>query len=142
MLEEAAQAIFHAHQAGLVAILWTYPRGKMITKNELSLIPGAAGVANALGADFVKLHLPEQVEYSRIIKKLKIASQAAGNTKIICAGGKMKDEAELLKNISEQLNLGKTAGVAIGRNIFQNSQRVATKLANEIAKIVYFARSS
>lgn len=137
MLQEAAQLIFQAHQAGLVTILWIYPRGKFITKNELSLLSGAAGVANALGADFVKLQLPEDLDQSKVIKKLKIASQAAGNTKIVCAGGKFKEPSQLLQNISEQINNGKTSGVAIGRNLFQHSQRNAIKLANQISELIY-----
>jgi DhnA family fructose-bisphosphate aldolase class Ia len=137
MLKEAAQVIFNAHQAGLVTVLWVYPRGRMITQNNLKLIPDSAGVANALGADFVKISLPENLDQSKAIKQLKIASQAAGNTKVICAGGKLKNESELLKNIADQINIGKACGVAIGRNIFQNSQRSATKLANDIAGIIY-----
>ena len=56
MLAQAAEAVFQAHQNGLVAILWIYLRGKAVKdENDAALLAGAAGVAACLGADFVKI---------------------------------------------------------------------------------------
>lgn len=126
MLVEAAQAIYQAHQEGLVTILWVYPRGKYITQSPL-LFAGAAGVANALGADFVKLTATNSMS-SDVISQ---AVQAAGNTKILVAGGGKIDQQQLLNSMREQLKLG-VAGFALGRNLFQRSAQEAVDLVNKI----------
>ena len=54
MLAEAGQLIAEAHAAGLLVVLWIYPRGKAVADEKApALIAGAAGVALCLGADFV-----------------------------------------------------------------------------------------
>ncbi|MDD1750985.1 MAG: aldolase, partial [Methanothrix sp.] len=61
MLHEAAQLVFQAHQAGLVTVLWIYPRGKAVKdEKDPHLIAGAAGVAATLGSDFVKVNYPKK----------------------------------------------------------------------------------
>ncbi|HZW61667.1 MAG TPA: hypothetical protein VFF04_05580 [Candidatus Babeliales bacterium] len=131
MLHQAAQAIFDAHQHGLITVLWIYPRGKSITDDqEPHLVAGATGIANALGADFVKVKPPKD------IAAIDQAVKAAGNTKIICAGGKMIDAASFLQELYEQLQHG-TQGNATGRNIFQKSLPEAVSLTKAIAAIVF-----
>ena len=57
MLTEAAQAIYEAHQYGLLSVVWCYPRGKGVKDEKDShLIAGAAGTAATLGTDFVKVN--------------------------------------------------------------------------------------
>lgn len=131
MLCEAAQAIYQAHQAGLLAIIWIYPRGKYVTQNATELTAGAAGVANALGADFVKLALPATITP----EELAIAVRAAGNTGIIHAGGAMINEKEFIKRLSQYTHAG-TAGIAVGRNIFQRATHEAQHLAAAIDNIL------
>ncbi len=128
MLVEAAQAIYQAHQEGLVAILWVYPRGKYITQKP-SLFPGAAGVANALGADFVKLAVTGNTSGDIISQTV----QAAGNTKVLVAGGAKIDQQQLLSGMREQLSLG-VAGFALGRNLFQRSVQNAVNLIEKITQ--------
>ena len=61
MLREAAQAIYKAHQHGLITVLWIYPRGKAIKdEKDPDLIAGATGTAACLGSDFVKVNYPKQ----------------------------------------------------------------------------------
>ncbi len=137
MLAQAAQSILHAHQNGLVTILWVYPRGKaVVPKDEASLLAGAAGIATALGADFVKIHSPRSEHAEAPQTPLGIISQAAGNTKVIYAGGSAYDTTELLHTIEVQLSSG-SSGVAIGRNIYQHSLPDALKLTRDISKLVY-----
>lgn len=132
MLSQAAQVVHHAHQEGLVAILWIYPRGFHVSNDtNVELLAGAAGVANALGADVVKIKPPTQTEELVIIK------QAAGNTMVITSGGKQVDKAELVNRIYEQIHEGHINGAAIGRNIFQHSLQDAIKLTQAISAIVY-----
>jgi fructose-bisphosphate aldolase/6-deoxy-5-ketofructose 1-phosphate synthase len=138
MLNEAAQVINDAHRNGLVTILWVYARGKSIKDDQdPELIAGAAGVAATLGADFVKLKAPHESEEKTSAQWLNIATQAAGNTKIICAGGSRKNPEALLTEIYSQLHQGNTAGSAIGRNIFQYSLTDAIAITKALNALIY-----
>ena len=60
MMAEAGELVAQAHAAGLIAVLWMYPRGKAVTNEKSAhLIAGAAGTALCLGADFVKVNPPK-----------------------------------------------------------------------------------
>lgn len=132
MLSQASHLIYQAHHAGLVAILWMYPRGKYVTKEiDANLSAGAAGVAASLGADFTKLMPPKTPKF------LKQAVGAAGKTKIICSGGPKKDEHAFLEEIRHYMQIGGAAGVAVGRNIYQNTLENAIKLTEKIYSLVY-----
>ena len=142
MLTEAAQIIFQAHQYGLIAILWIYPRGKHVgLEDDIQLIAGAGGVANALGADFVKLKAPAKTRKKSSAELLKIAVQAAGNTKVICSGGQKTTPKKFFDELYEQIHIGGTAGNATGRNIFQHELHEAVAMADAIAAIVYDNKS-
>ena len=138
MLSQAAQAIYHAHQHGLVAMLWVYPRGKMVSDpSNAHVVAGAAGVAQCLGADFVKIHPPQaqQDQSSEIL--LQEAVHAAGNTGVICAGGSFTHAPELLARIEAQLMVAHTRGCAIGRSLFQLPLDQAKELGKKINELVY-----
>ena len=142
MIAQAANVVYHAHQHGLVTILWMYPRGKSVTNEKNGhLIAGAAGVAAALGADFAKINPPEPSDNKTSEQWLAIAAQAAGNTKIICSGGKAIDPKIFLETLYAQIHTGNTAGNATGRNIHQKSLAEAIAFTNAIAKIVYENKS-
>ena len=83
------QSVYPAHKHGLVAILFIYPRGQNVEyETAPDMVAGAAGIGACLGADFIKIKPPKK------IKDFKQAIGAAGNTKIICAGGsKQEDQA-------------------------------------------------
>lgn len=138
MLSQAAQIITQAHRNGLVAILWIYARGKYIAHDQDPfLITGASGVAASLGADFVKLKAPLDALGKTSDQWLAIAAQAAGNTKIICAGGPQVSHEALFSTIYAQIQQGHTAGCAIGRNIFQHSTADAIALTKAVSALVY-----
>lgn len=138
MLQDAARIVFEAHQNGLVAILWIYPRGNHINSVNVDLTSGATGVANALGADFVKIKPPEETEDEiNPLETLKVAAHAAGNTNIICSGGEFKDTEVFLRQLFDQISIGGTKGNATGRNIFQRSLHDAIAFTNAVSAIVY-----
>lgn len=138
MLHEAAQMIFTAHQQGLVALLWMYPRGAYVQQERDSkIIAGAAGVAACLGADFVKLNPPYAPSAQASAELLATATAAAGNTRVICAGGSLIDQDALLAALTAQKTTAKTAGCAVGRNIYQRPYTEATALMQKIAALVY-----
>lgn len=137
-LAQAAQTIIQAHNEGLITIVWMYPRGKAIENDtDANLIAGAAGVAVSLGADFAKIKAPAATEILSTSESLKITCAAAGNTKIICSGGKKIEPQQFLTQLYEQIHVGDTAGCAIGRNIFQYSLTESIALTRAIAAIVY-----
>ena len=134
MLSQAAQMVYQAHHVGLVAILWIYPRGKHIhTHNTDELIIGSAGIANALGADFVKIQVPHNIKS----QTLQAAVIAAGNTGVLCAGGEPQETRTFLEGIEQHVYTGNCAGVAVGRNIFQHPLDEAARITHAIAEIVY-----
>lgn len=138
MLSQAAQMVTQAHQQGLVAVLWIYPRAQHLKDvSTPQLIAGAAGLGNVLGADFVKVHTAHSQENLSSVEALAIATEAAGNTGVIVSGGEYVSAEELLKRIYEQITQGGTAGCAIGRNLLQRSYDDAVDMSKAIAALVY-----
>ena len=135
MLREAARLVFQAHQAGLVTVLWIYPRGKAVKdEKDPHLIAGAAGVAATLGSDFVKVNYPQKAgdDSARIFRE---AVLAAGRTRVVCAGGESTDAREFLQRLHDQIHIGGAAGNATGRNIHQRPLAEAVRLCNAIYAI-------
>ena len=133
MLAEAAEIIRQAHSNGLLAVIWIYPKGVNV-KNEdsVEIIAGAAGVAVSLGADFVKLKAPKPLT----AKNIQRIVQAAGQTKVVFAGGSSRTANQVFKDIQTQLAAG-AAGVAIGRNIHQRSLAEASSWLRGLSAIIY-----
>ncbi len=135
MLAQAANLVFQAHQAGLVTVLWVYPRGKaVLDEKDPHLVAGAAGVAATLGSDFVKVNYPKKAgQESALI--LKEAVLAAGRTRVVCAGGGSTDAREFLQRLHDQIHTSGAAGNATGRNIHQRPLAEAVRLCNAIYAI-------
>lgn len=135
MLKEAAQVSYKAHQHGLLAVFWMYPRGKAVAdEKNPHLIAGAAGVGATLGADFVKVNYPKQEGISSA-EALKEAVLASGRTKLVCAGGSSMDAEKFLKTLHDQIHISGAAGNATGRNIHQRPLDEAVRLSNAIYAI-------
>ncbi len=135
MLHQAAQLVYNAHQHGLISVLWIYPRGKAVSdEKDPHLIAGATGIALCLGADFVKVNYPQKegMESKEIFKE---AVQAAGRTKVVCAGGSSKDAKDFLQELHDQINISGAAGNATGRNIHQTPLEDAIRMCNAVFAI-------
>jgi fructose-bisphosphate aldolase / 6-deoxy-5-ketofructose 1-phosphate synthase len=138
MLQEAAQHIFHAHQHGLLSILWIYPRGGAVQdERSPDIIAGAAGVGASLGADFIKVNPPKGDEAKESASFLKQATLAAGRSGIICSGGSKQEPDSIISDIHKNIAIGGARGCAIGRNIHQLPMGKAIELCDRIAAIVY-----
>ncbi len=138
MMAEAGELIAEAHAAGLLVVLWIYPRGKAVpAEKDPDLIAGAAGVALCLGADFVKVNppKPEGEDTRTPAEALKIASMAAGRTGLVCAGGSTVDAQSFLSQLYDQIHVGGACGNATGRNIHQRSLDEAVRLTKAISAI-------
>lgn len=135
MLKDAAQTVYTAHSLGMLAVLWMYPRGKAVAdEKDPHLIAGAAGVGATLGADFVKVNAPKKEGISSG-KALKEAVEAAGRTKLICAGGSSTDASKFLQGLHDQIHIGGAFGNATGRNIHQKPLREAVRFCNAISAL-------
>lgn len=131
MLTEAAQIVHQAHLNGLFTVLWMYPKGKAVNdEHNAHLIAGAAGAAACLGADFVKLKVPEK-DGQFVPELMDEIISAAGNTGVLCEGGTKEDPAEFLKQLHNQIHKG-ARGSGTGRNIHQRGLADAIKMANAI----------
>lgn len=136
MLAEAGQLIAEAHAAGLLVVLWIYPRGKAVADEKApALIAGAAGVALCLGADFVKVNPPKATDEATSAENLAVASAAAGRTGLVCAGGSTVDAETFLTQLHDQIHVGHACGNATGRNIHQRSLDEAVRLTKAISAI-------
>ena len=136
MMAEAGQLIAEAHEAGLLVVLWIYPRGKAVTDEKApALIAGAAGVALCLGADFVKVNPPKPTDDATAAENFRIASTAAGRTGLVCAGGSTVDAKTFLTQLHDQIHIGGACGNATGRNIHQRSLDEAVRLTKAISAI-------
>jgi len=135
MLHQAAQIVYQAHRKGLITVLWIYPRGRAVQdERDPHLIAGAAGVAACLGTDFVKVNYPEKAgaESKEIFKE---AIEAAGRTKVVCAGGSAMDVRAFLQQLHDQIFVSGAAGNATGRNIHQKPLAEAVRMCNAISAI-------
>lgn len=138
MLKEAAKMTYEAHQAGLLSIIWMYPRGAKVNEDDIHTIAGGAGVAAALNADFVKIKYPFKLkDKKKAAQAFKEAVLAAGETKIICVGGNKRPEEEVLEFLKLQIEISGSSGLAIGRNLHQRSLKEATEMIKKMAKIIF-----
>jgi fructose-bisphosphate aldolase/6-deoxy-5-ketofructose 1-phosphate synthase len=84
-----------------------------------------------LGSDFVKVNYPEKTgqDSSLIFRE---AVQAAGRTKVVCAGGESTDPRSFLQRLHDQIHISGAAGNATGRNIHQRPLAEAVRLCNAV----------
>ena len=130
MLTEAATFIRQAHELGMLAVVWMYPRGQAVSdEKDPQLIAGAAGVAACIGADFAKVNYPRPFEGMTAPESLGIAVEAAGRTGIICSGGGSMPPQEFLQRLHDQIHVSGCRGAATGRNIHQKGTEEAVRMA-------------
>ncbi len=130
MLTEAATFIRQAHELGMLAVVWMYPRGQAVAdEKDPQLIAGAAGVAACIGADFAKVNYPRPFEGMTAPERLGIAVEAAGRTGIICSGGGSMPPKEFLQRLHDQIHVSGCRGAATGRNIHQKGTEEAVRMA-------------
>jgi fructose-bisphosphate aldolase/6-deoxy-5-ketofructose 1-phosphate synthase len=141
-MREAAQACMQAHRHGMLAVLWIYPRGKAVSKEQdPHLIAGATGLGATLGADFVKVNYPKPEDGTSPAESFKEAVRAAGRTRVITAGGGSTDVRKFLQTLHDQIFISGAFGSATGRNIHQKPLHEAVQMTNAISAITYGGHS-
>nr|BFD63354.1 class I fructose-bisphosphate aldolase [Bdellovibrio sp. HM001] len=149
--EEIANAARAAKEAGLVVVIWSYPRGEQISKEgetAIDVVAYAAHIAAQLGAHIIKVkpstaHI-EQAAAAKVYQEqgIKVTSQVdrtrhivqscfAGKRIVIFSGGEAKSTEDLLKEVGE-LAQGGAFGSIMGRNAFQRPKKEALELLHNV----------
>jgi class I fructose-bisphosphate aldolase len=154
MYETLRELTLEAKAAGLIVVVWSYPRGSGISKDgeqSLDVVSYGAHIAAQLGAHIVKVKLPkdriEQPEAGKVYDAHKPAQKTltdrvrhvvqctfAGKRIVIFSGGEAKDDAALLDEI-RAIRDGGGYGSIIGRNSFQRPFASGVKLLQDIMDI-------
>lgn len=141
-----------ARAAGLPLLVWSYPRGGLISEQgetALDIIAYAAHIAVALGAHIVKVKLPsEHIEqdaarpayadrqWSDPVERIRHVVQAvfSGRRLVLFSGGAARD-AESLYRDARAIRDGGGSGSIIGRNSFQRPRSEALAMLDEVVRI-------
>ena len=141
-----------AERLGMPVIVWSYPRGKFVNAKGGQLtswaIEYAARVAMELGADLVKVNLPEvdpdkaqqtPAPYNKTTfdeeEAIRRVVDAAGRTPVLVSGGSRVDEEDVLHKARMSIRCGAT-GLIFGRNVWQRPFPEALALTRKIREIV------
>jgi len=154
MYQQLREVAEMAKRAGLVVVVWSYPRGSSLSKEgetAIDIVAYAAHIAAQLGAHIIKVKLPtdhiEKPEAQKIyeqyeipIKTLKervrhvIQSVFHGRRVVIFSGGP-REEDEAVFNEARAIRDGGGFGSIIGRNSFQRPKPDALRFLRAIMKI-------
>lgn len=114
---------------GMPLVAMMYPRGKKVkSEYDVEAVKLASRIGSELGADIVKTNYTGDIDSFREVVKGCPAP-------IVIAGGpKAETQQEVLQMVWEAIQAG-SAGVSIGRNIFQAPN--PTKMVRAIYRIVH-----
>ncbi len=133
MLQEFGEIQEDAHEEGIPAIAWVYPRGEAV-KNDTSpeIVSYAARAGLEIGADAVK------IKYTGDPSTFKWAVKAAGVIKVFMSGGPKAPTDETFLGQVKGAMEGGAAGLAVGRNVWQHQDPL--KMANALREIIFNGR--
>ncbi|MGE5229212.1 MAG: class I fructose-bisphosphate aldolase, partial [Deltaproteobacteria bacterium] len=154
MYEELRELTLEAKEAGLVVVVWSYPRGSGISKQgetAIDVCAYAAQIAAQLGAHIIKVKPPtEHIEFDAarkvyeaqgisvgtLAERVKHVIQSAfdGRRIVIFSGGEAKGVDAVLEE-NRQTALGGGFGTIMGRNSFQRPHDEAVKLLRDVMEI-------
>jgi class I fructose-bisphosphate aldolase len=154
MYHELAVLAEEAKAAGLVVVVWSYPRGGALSKEgetAIDVSAYAAHIAAQLGAHVIKVKLPsahlegkqakdvyekQKVPVATLAERVRhvVQSSFAGRRVVIFSGGPATADAAVLDEI-RAIREGGGFGSIIGRNSFQRQRPDALKLMGEIMDI-------
>ncbi len=130
MLQEMGQIASECRYWGMPLLAMMYPRGPKITsEHELEVVNIAARVGAELGADIVKTN------YTGNVNTFKEIVDGTPAPVIIAGGPKMDTTKDLLTMVYEAVIIAGAAGVAMGRNVWQNEN--PTSMVAALAKIIH-----
>ncbi|MCJ7445288.1 MAG: 2-amino-3,7-dideoxy-D-threo-hept-6-ulosonate synthase [Methanotrichaceae archaeon] len=129
MLKDLGQTARNCDLWGIPLIAMMYPRGQKVkSEHGVEYVKLAARIGAELGADIVKTN------YTGSTETFKEVVQGCNVPVVIAGGPKMSTEVDLLQMVYDAISVG-SAGVAIGRNIFQADN--PTLLVRKLCAIVH-----
>ena len=128
MLSEFENIQREAHKNGLPVICWIYPRGKGVSGKKKDLMAYATRVGLEIGADIIKIQSDGEKD------DLAWAVKSAGKTRVVIAGGRKKEEKDLIREMRDAMDVG-CVGFAIGRNVWQNGNPL--KISKKIREVIW-----
>jgi class I fructose-bisphosphate aldolase len=130
MLQEFGKIQEEAHDLGLAAIAWVYPRGESISNDTApEIISYAARAGLEAGADAVK------IKYTGDSETFRWAVKSAAAAKVFMSGGpKAPTDEAFLRQVQGAMDAGAT-GLAVGRNAWQNANPL--QMATELRKVIH-----
>ena len=154
MISEFQDLAAEAKSLGLAVVLWSYPRGGGLKKEDetaLDITAYAAHMAALLGAHIIKVKPPtEHIALEAAKKTYKEQGISKGSLRVriehvvkscfngrrivVFSGGEAKTTKDLLDEI-KQLHAGGATGSIIGRNTFQRKRGEALKLLSNVIDI-------
>lgn len=154
MYQQLREVTLEAKQRGLAVVVWSYPRGSMLTKEgetAIDVVTYAAQIAAQMGANIIKVKPPsnyvEQAEAKKVYEKYKIPTatlaerichvvQSAfdGKRIVIFSGGAAKGDEAVFEEI-RGIRDGGGFGSIIGRNSFQRPKAEALKFLATVMDI-------
>jgi fructose-bisphosphate aldolase, class I len=130
MFAEFGRIQEEAHENGLAAITWVYPRGAAV-QNDTSkeIVAYAARTALELGADAAK------IKYTGDSQSFSWAVKSAGKAKVFMSGGpKAATDEAFLSQVRGAIDSGAT-GIAVGRNVWQHAEPL--KMSELLRQVVF-----
>ncbi len=154
MMEEFRELAAEAKAVGLAVVLWSYPRGGVLSKDgetALDVTAYAAHLADLLGQNIIMVKPPTynidkkeaadalakaKVQMKTLSQRIEHVMQSAFNGRriVVFSGGSAKGTEAVLDEIREIAN-GGANGSIIGRNSFQRDKKDALALLETIVKI-------
>jgi class I fructose-bisphosphate aldolase len=154
MMEELREIIREAKSCGLIAVVWSYPRGGKVSKDgetALDIVAYAAHMAALMGANLIKVKPPsdridldaakkvyetQDIDRSTLAARVRHVMQCcfAGKRLVVFSGGEATGTEGFLNEI-RQIRDGGASGSIIGRNSFTRPKAEALALLDEVIKI-------
>ena len=132
MFEEVREIIKEAKSKGLATVLWSYPRGGNLSKEDetsLETISYGAHIAALLGAHIIKVKLPSGNDVAHVVRAC-----FNGKRIVVFSGGAAKADSDILQEVTA-IKKGGGNGSIIGRNSFQRPREKAILLLKQICEI-------
>ena len=158
--EQLRELAREARAAGLVVVVWSYPRGGGLSKEgetALDVIAYGAQIAAVLGAHIIKVKMPtahlELPEAKKVYEELRIpratatervrhvVQSALNGRRIVLFSGGPKEADEALFAEAHAIRDGGGFGSIIGRNSFQRDKVAALRLLDNIVQIYQSERT-
>jgi class I fructose-bisphosphate aldolase len=130
MFAEFGRIQEQAHERGLPAIAWVYPRGAAVVNDtSKEVVSYAARAALELGADAAK------IKYTGDSDSFSWAVKAGAGMKVFMSGGpKAPTDEAFLRQVQGAMDAGGT-GLAVGRNAWQNAEPLM--MAESLRKVIF-----